>query len=1454
MKLSIRLLDSSNSQSALEFLITYGWAILILVSIVAILFALGILNIPSFVSPAPVITGFNGVVVSEVAANQTALELLLTNNLDINVSINSLQLHYNGSYFTSLECTYLSLSPGQNTLCIIPANFPIGRINFNLGIGYSVSTFLNSTSNGSVLLTTTSVKLAVPNAITTFVQYGFPIGSAWNVTYDGILKSTSASSLAFSTPFGSHQFSIPSLNVSNCTYTPVPGSGSATAGQTVTVAYASSCDVTFIEKNLPSGTSWSAVYNGVGQSSKTPEVVFTSVSSGSHAFTIPSVTIGGCVYSPNPSLGSLSVGQYDVIEFSGVCTTTFTEIGLPSGYTWDVTYNTLQKDASAPSSITYLGSPGTFSYTVATLSNTSSSVSCTTIYTPSPSGGPISAGSTTTISFTAETNCTNIFSETTLPSSYTWSVNYDGVSGSASTGSSITIKTSQSGSSYGTYTASGSVSGLACTASASVEQGTSYTFSSWTCVTTFNEQDLPSGDTWGVAFNGASQSGVTVPNSISLTTSSATVTATASNSQLDCSATSSPAVIAGSTYTFSPSDWTCTTTFSESGLSSGFPWNVTFAGTLHGFLTGTSTTFTTDLINGLASYSFTPTSANSITFAYGTPAYQGQVYDGLPVQAFPSALSDLNIQTSCSSPYNSEGYSATAYVYFSSSITFTVWTDDGTEIFYQPYGSSSWTSVFGGAQWRGQGTSTSTSPYTATVSVTPGFYRLAVDWTNICGGGMDFIGINGAQTVSPQFNVIAWTPNSNSVQLLPYSDVTANPVSPSAITVQQTGSWANSPFGYISTLQTPSPQSGSVYSGGSVSTAYSLSTNSNTVFYEEGLPSGYTWSVNYDGIGGSASTGSPITISQSNIGSAGSFTASASVSGLACTASASVTQGNTYTFTSWSCTSTFTESGLPGGMTWSVTYNGNSQSSSSNTIQFSTGAGTFSYSIPSQYSPTAGCLDPSPSSGSLNAGGSLSTTFSNPSFCTPPSISGYLTLSVSNPGGATANPFQTLVTIDNNTYSSSIASNFQNVEFFYANGVIIPSWFGGHVATGTNGQYQGNFWLKLNGISGGGSETIYAGYASTSTNLFGNYGLVGEAPQLSSTYGQYDYISQVMNPGLLYQIYYYGSGTCDSTNYQTQLYNALIGNSITVSGCASFSSSTSTFTTALSGSSQSVNGATQSNVVINYQNGYSGGAAYPNPPISNVGDSWLIKAIGFVDFPSSTGSSTFSEYTDDGMTLSYSSSLGHDISGYNWLGGTSSPNNLISSWKTQGGTTYTSGSVSQGAYEIEADYFEDGGGSYTALWSSGSVNYYHPSYQLNGVSSASFSNPGGLSSGGSYNHNPTSIMPVNFPYSNSGASSCSGFEEASSSDGATNTGECNWGGGYLNVYFAGGNSGYANFYIYGTSDGIVYASGSSDNRCLNTGGGSAEITNLYVPAQTLYVYSHTGGGGGSCGNGGVLIN
>ncbi len=829
------------SQSALEFLITYGWMIILIVAVVAVLFSIGIINITNFVSSAPVISGFNSVVVSQVAANQTNFDILLTNDLDVNVSLNRLTLFYNGSSFSALECTYLSLPPGESSFCMIPASLAAGKVKVNVQIDYAVSSFLNSTSNGSILFTTTTSKLAVPSSTTTFQQYGFPIGASWNVTYNGVTKSSSASSISFVTPFGSHSFTLYTSKVSNCTYTPVPSAGSLQAGYTESVDFTSSCEATFIEKNLPSGTTWTVIYDGTGQSSSNSMIAFVPVSSGSHSFTVQTLTYTGCSYAPSPSSGSLAVGEYQIIQFAGTCNTTFSENGLPPGRLWAVELASLNKSADAPSSITFFGAPGSFPYTVQTLAN--STADCTTTYTPNPTSGTMTAGSTVVVSFSANTACTNAFTEEGLPSGDTWSVVYDGKQGSASTGNAITLSTSQSGSSFTSYTASASVSGLQCSASAAVEQGVGYNFGVWSCTTTFSESGLPSAYTWTMTYNSNGGS-ASAPNSIQYSatyTYSGSVfsyaytidTKTNSSGSYACTTTYSPSpgsgnANAGSTtqIVFSSSTQ-CTTTFDESGLSSNYPWNVTYNGITSGFVQATSTQIVTTSSGSAIpafSYSLPSLTGYQIEWSYGTSAYQGQVY-GMPVQAFSSALSDLNTQVSCSSPYNSEGFSATAYVYFSSSVTFTVWTDDGTEIFYQPYGSSSWNSVFGGNQWHGQGTSPSTAPYTSTISVTPGLYKVAVDWTNTCGGGMSFVGINGAQSLSSAFSVIAWTPNSNSVDLLPYSDVTANPVSPSAITIQQTGSFPlmHEDYNCYNSSANPSPSSSSATAGSTVGVAFSNS-------------------------------------------------------------------------------------------------------------------------------------------------------------------------------------------------------------------------------------------------------------------------------------------------------------------------------------------------------------------------------------------------------------------------------------------------------------------------------------------------------------------------------------------------------------------------------------------------------------------------------------------------------
>ncbi|MEM3241340.1 MAG: hypothetical protein QXV13_02715, partial [Candidatus Micrarchaeaceae archaeon] len=85
------------------------------------------------------------------------------------------------------------------------------------------------------------------------------------------------------------------------------------------------------------------------------------------------------------------------------------------------------------------------------------------------------------------------------------------------------------------------------------------------------------------------------------------------------------------------------------------------------------------------------------------------------------------------------------------------------------------------------------------------------------------------------------------------------------------------------------------------------------------------------------------------------------------------------------------------------------------------------------------------------------------------------------------------------TYNGNIA----NFEFFTGSGAIIPAW----IESNSSGTIT--VWLKLaNGIGPGSANaiTVYLGFASPSTNLLSSSGTsgIGEAPQLSSTYAQYD--------------------------------------------------------------------------------------------------------------------------------------------------------------------------------------------------------------------------------------------------------------------------------------------------------------------------------------------------------------
>ncbi len=116
-----------------------------------------------------------------------------------------------------------------------------------------------------------------------------------------------------------------------------------------------------------------------------------------------------------------------------------------------------------------------------------------------------------------------------------------------------------------------------------------------------------------------------------------------------------------------------------------------------------------------------------------------------------------------------------------------------------------------------------------------------------------------------------------------------------------------------------------------------------------------------------------------------------------------------------------------------------------------------------------------------------------------------------NQGTATVPGFQQMITLG--SASSNLASgedsNLQNVEFFYANCTVIPAW----IESGSSNSASSTvYWLKMPASIPAYSHVgIFIGLMPSSTNNFLNPLILGEAPQLSPTYGQYDNGAQVFN-------------------------------------------------------------------------------------------------------------------------------------------------------------------------------------------------------------------------------------------------------------------------------------------------------------------------------------------------------
>ena len=599
------------SQAALDYLMSWGWVLIIIVLAIFVMYSLGIFHIPS----APtVISGFQGITMQAAQANSTMMVVKLTNNYHQVVNITGVTVSISGRSYSNLDCQDSIIPNGQTTLCRVPVSISTSSYLSNIQISFTpYRSQIYEVSNGTVSSTLVSGTIPINSQTTYFLEKGLLYGSTFVVNYNTSTKSVSVSAtvdnVSFSFPFGNYAFSVPSVTYQGCTSTPSPSSGNHPTGVEETIFFKSNCVTTFLENGLPSNQQWQLSYNGTTASNQTGSSISIPTDNVAQAqvyyiVTAKSNTLA-CVSSLTPSirLG----GNYTFNDWN--CTTTFSETGLPttSGYNqWNVN----SYDSLASSSVSTGSTVSIFQAYITTISSyTATSKSNELNCVSNPTLSVEQGSSSNTFS---SWQCTTTFAETGLPSNQQWYATYNGITlPTVSTGYS-TSNTQTGIATVSVYTGEGYSSNLACVSynTPPLYQGSSYTFSAWNCTTTFSETGLPSNQQWYATYNGITLPTVSTGSSTSILqtdiTSPTSQNSVGSSASLNCRSANTAGVIEGGSYTFG--SWVCTTTFTDQAYQTIYPqkivsqWTIKWDG-IRGTSYNNQIQFT-NTVTSVASYSF----------------------------------------------------------------------------------------------------------------------------------------------------------------------------------------------------------------------------------------------------------------------------------------------------------------------------------------------------------------------------------------------------------------------------------------------------------------------------------------------------------------------------------------------------------------------------------------------------------------------------------------------------------------------------------------------------------------------------------------------------------------------------------------------------------------------------------------------------------------------------------
>ena len=989
------------NQAAVDFLISWGWVIAIVVVAMLVLFDLGVFNTPQ---QATLINGFQSVQVEDAGVNGSLAVFQLNNQFGRDINIDSIMITSNGNVFSpsTVQCTVSQLTAGQSAVCRVPLSLNTSNYEISVAIRYSPST--SNTiffSNGTVSGRLSNGVINLNNANYYFRELALPDGATWSVTLGGLTKNATVSSstgdvISFSAAFGAYNYNVSNVTFSGCSSIyPYPLNGIITGGVTKDIAYNGTCPTTFTETGLGQYIYATNRYNNTIEVIDTAtDSVVRNITSQSQPAELALSADDQYLYATNLDNGSVqkfsvSTGAL-VSTFSGIKSPFMLSIGSNGDlYTMnyfgklDVVNSTTgtiivanmsiggigANVAAVPSKDIVYATNATYNLVlfghsyctgdvVYALNSTTNTIITSIPVGTCPYGVAVAPNGTYAYVANFVSNTTSVISTATNTVVATINVGKNPSAVAVSPNSKYVYVGNQASNTVSV------ISTATNTVIATINLGSGKSPSIGASITV-----TPDGRYVYVADQPVGNNGASI-----------SIISTATNSVIANSSQQDFSIISAATISSNPYTWN---------------WSVTYGGKTKSS-TNQSITFNSNL--GNKSYSaisskYISTSSIDCDVLYSPNVTAGEFLAG------SSLLVGFNSSTSCTTTFVSPGRNYNSSLYGTS-----WWVKYGTTNISNYVGKNfTFTSAQGGQTIYGR-----MIPYV--IQATGGY------------------GMNNCVMVPPLYQTAGFTFNSTwSCDTSFYEDnlpsnynwsvryagtvqwsetryinfTTGTGVYNRIYTVMSNSSINASGF-HCTTVYEPSPNSsgpltagdfhppGASYGGPVVDYVSSTSCDTAiTTFNEIGMFSGASWSVYYNGTLNSSSAPNSITFSRA-AGNVYSFSVPApsnSSAGCITSYSANVTSGSltsgstkTIGFThSTSCTTKFIVAGLPPNTVWPVTFDGVTKYPIGSSVTFTTTSGSYSYTEGPVYYPPDCVYSPDLSSGTLTAGSNYSVTYSAPS-------------------------------------------------------------------------------------------------------------------------------------------------------------------------------------------------------------------------------------------------------------------------------------------------------------------------------------------------------------------------------------------------------------------------------------------------------------------------------------------